>query len=223
MGRRIIRHNAAALHAVAGWRTAISMNDDVHRQRAGMTLLELVVALVVAGLALASGYQAYATISDRRLVAVTRSDQVTRAFNLRTMIANWLSNARLTVEEDDVVFRSIDDRKPRDDQARADLVFLTSARTPVSDHGTIVHLFVAHDSGGGRGLMADLAEWRGRRRVLRQLEPSITGMSAESTSSWVSSTVLPASVRLRFSPANSASLEPLLRIPLLVVLDGAGR
>lgn len=198
-----------------------------------MTLLELVVALGVAGLALAAGYQAYATISDRRLVAVTRSDQVTRAFNLRTMIANWLSNARLTVEEDDVIFRSIDDRKLRDDQARADLVFLTSARTPVSDHGTIVHLFVAHDSGGSRGLMADLAEWRGRRRVLRQLEPSIAGMSAEflssagsgaeATSSWVSSTILPASVRLRFSTAKSDSLEPLLRIPVSVMLDGAGR
>ena len=96
----------------------ISMNDDIHRRRAGMTLLELVVALVVAGLALASGYQAYATISDRRLVAVTRSDQVTRAFNLRTMIANWLSNARLTVEEDDVIFRSIDDRKLRRPSSR---------------------------------------------------------------------------------------------------------
>lgn len=209
------------------------MNGDVHRQRAGMTLIELVVALVVAGLALASGYQAYATISDRRLVAVTRSDEVTRAFNLRIMIANWLSNARLTVEEDEVVFRSIDDRKQRDEPPRADLVFLTSARTSVSNHGTIVHLFVAHDSGGGRGLMADLAEWRGRRHVLRQLEPSVNGVSAEfvasignpaeRTSSWVSSTILPASVRLRFSAAASDSLEPLLRIPLVISMEGAGR
>jgi prepilin-type N-terminal cleavage/methylation domain-containing protein len=209
------------------------MKGDVRRHRAGMTLIELVVALVVAGLALASGYQAYATISDRRLVAVTRSDASTRAFNLRTTINSWLSNARLTVEEDEISFTSIDDRKQPDQPPRADLVFLTSARTSVSNHGTIVHLFVARDSSGGRGLMADLAEWRGRRHVTRQLDPSIGGLSAEfvssignrtePTSSWISSTILPTSVRLRFLATASDSLEPLLRIPLVVMLDGAGR
>jgi prepilin-type N-terminal cleavage/methylation domain-containing protein len=209
------------------------MKCDVHRRRAGMTLIELVVALVVAGLALASGYQAYATISDRRLLAVTRSDAVTRAFNLRATIANWLSNARLTVEEDEVIFRSVDDRKQPDGPPRADLVFLTSARTPVSNHGTIVHLFVARDSTGGHGLMADLTEWRGRRHITRQLEASVNGLSAEfvsstgdgaqPTSSWVSSTILPISIRLRLSSAAPDLLEPLLRMPLAMVLDGAGR
>jgi len=209
------------------------MKGDIRRHRAGMTLIELVVALVVAGLVLASGYQAYATISDRRLVAATRSDASTRAFNLRTTINSWLSNARLTVEEDEISFRSIDDRKQPDQQPRADLVFLTSARTSVSNHDTIAHLFVPRDSSAGRGLMADLAEWRGWRHVTRRLDPSIRGLSAEfvssigdraeTTSSWISSTILPASVRLRFLAVASDSLEPLLRIPLVVMLDGAGR
>ncbi len=200
------------------------------RRRAGMTLVELIVALVIAGAAIASGYQAYATLSDHRSVAAARADSIGRAFALRATLANWLTNARLTTEEDEVVFRSVDrpSRLGRDDRPTADLVFLTSADSPVSSHGTVVHLFIARDS-EGTGLTAELSEWRGRRSARLQLEPSIDGMSVEFssslngrsewTSSWVSSTLLPPFARLTFWPRHSDSLAPLLRLPLVVRLD----
>jgi len=203
------------------------------RRRAGMTLVELVVAMTIATAAILSGYRAYAAISDRRLVAIARADAVARAFNTRALLASWLSNARLTIEEDEVVFRSVDDarRRGRDEPPEADIVFLTSAPSPVSRHGTIVHLFVARDS-GVHGLTAELSEWRGRRSTTLQLDPSIGGLAIDfasvfgaqqrTASSWVSSTLLPATVRLRFFPRRSDTLALLLRLPLSIRLAASG-
>ena len=200
--------------------------------RGGMTLIELVVALVIAGAGIASGYQAYATISDRRSVAAEYADSTARSFAVREMLANWLSNARLTIEDDEVVFRAVDEaRRPGTrERSSADLVFLTSAPSPVSRHGTIVHLFVARDSGDS-GLNAELSEWRGPRAARLRLDPSIAGMSIEflpaagsrdpAMSSWVSSTILPATVRLRFVARAPDLLPPLLRLPLTIGLDAA--
>jgi len=202
-------------------------------KRSGMTLIELVVALAITGIAIASGYQAYATISDRRSIASERADSIAHAFTVRATLRRWLSSARLTVEEDDVVFRGVDtDRRlGRDEPASADLVFLTSARSPVSNHGTVVHLFVARDSGGG--LVADISEWRGQRSTRLQLDPRVVGLSiefassvnarSEPTTSWVSATILPVAVRLHFLADRSTMLPPLLRIPLVIRLDGSGR
>jgi prepilin-type N-terminal cleavage/methylation domain-containing protein len=202
-------------------------------ERSGMTLLELVVALAITGAAIASGYQAYATISDRRSVAAEHADSVARAFALRETLTRWLANARLTVEDDDVVFRGVDSerRLGRDKPPSADLLFLTSARTSVSNHGTIVHLFVARDTTGD-GLTADLSEWRGHCTARLRLDRSIAGLSiefessvggrADPTTSWVSSTILPVSVRVRFQSNPSTSLPPLLRLPLTIRLDGSG-
>ena len=204
----------------------------MNSRRSGMTLIELVVALAITGIAIASGYQAYATISDRRAIASERADAVARAFSLRAMLTRWLSNARLTVEEDDVVFRGVDTerRLGHDEPASADLVFLTSARSPVSNHGTIIHLFVARDSGDG--LIADLSEWRGQRTTRLRLDPAVVGLSieytssiggrAEPTTSWVSSTILPAAVRLRFLPKGTDTLPALLRLPITIRLEGNG-
>ncbi|HEY6825454.1 MAG TPA: prepilin-type N-terminal cleavage/methylation domain-containing protein, partial [Gemmatimonadaceae bacterium] len=196
-----------------------------------MTLIELVVALAITGIGIASGYQAYATISDRRAIASERADAVARAFALRAMLTRWLSNARLTIEEDDAVFRGVDTerRLGHDEAASADLVFLTSARSSVSNRGTVVHLFVARDSGG---LTADLFEWRGPRATRLQFDPAIAGLSieymssiggrTEPTTSWVSSTILPAAVRLRFLPKGTDTLPALLRLPISVRLEGNG-
>ena len=198
--------------------------------RGGMTLIELVVAIAITAAAITSGYQAYASISDRRSVAAAHADSTVHAFAVRQTLTRWLATARLTVEEDEVVFRALDSvsHHGRDNRIGADLVFLTSARSPVSNHGTIVHLFVAHDSGEA-GMIAELAEWRGRRAVRLIVDPSIAGMSvecsatgnssADATPSWVSSTILPMTVRLRFTARGSDTLPSLLRVPLTIRLD----
>ena len=199
--------------------------------RIGMTLIELIVALTITGLALGSGYSAYATLADRRIIADRRVDVVARAAALRSTLSAWLAGAHLTVEQDDIVFRSVGGtrRSPTGQVADNDLTFFTSASTPVGNHGTIVRLFVDHDSIGEGGLIAELSEWRGHRRARIQLDSVVAGLDVALVSgvlgtrswlpSWVSSTILPAGARMTLSARPGDSLAPLLRLPITVSLE----
>ena len=208
------------------------MNSPVRlRSRVGMTLIELIVALTITGIALGSGYSAYATLADRRVVADYEADVVARSAAIRSTLAAWIAGARLTVEEDDIVFRGVDGtwRSANGTLPNDDITFLTSARTPVGNHGTIVHLFVEHDSAGSGGLIAELNEWTGERRVRLRIDPTIAGLDIELLSgvlgarswlpSWVSSTILPAGARVTLLPHSGDSLVSLLRPPITVSLE----
>jgi len=202
-----------------------------------MTLLELVVALTITGLMLASGYGAFATLADRRAVAAERADEVARAAALRRTLAAWLAGARLTIEEDEIAFRGLDGVRRSDGRSVAaagaempddDLTFLTTAPTPLGDGETIARLYVDRsDDTPERGLVAELMEWRGLRRTRVELDPRVAGLDARYLSgvlgarqwlpSWVSTTVLPAGVELRVVGAIGAdSLAPLLSLPITV-------
>lgn len=199
--------------------------------RAGMTLIELIVALTITGLAVGSGYSAYATLADRRVVADHQADVIARTAAIRSTLAAWIAGARLTVEEDDIVFRSVGGtrRSLGSDLPDADLTFFTSARTPVGNHGTIVHLFVNHDSTSGNGLIAELREWSGERHSRIQIDSTVGGIDIALLStvlgtrswlpSWVSSTILPAGARVTLLPNPGDSLLPLLRLPITVSLE----
>jgi hypothetical protein len=196
-----------------------------------MTLIELVVALTITGLALGSGYSAYATLSDRRAVADHEADVIARSAAIRSTLASWIAGARLTVEEDDILFRSVDDtwRSLSGALPNDDLTFLTSARTPVGNRGTIVHLFVGRDSSAARGLIAELIEWPGGRRARVQIDVAVAGLDIALLSnvlgeqswlpSWVSSTLLPAGARVTLLPIPGDSLLPLLRLPITISLE----
>jgi prepilin-type N-terminal cleavage/methylation domain-containing protein len=196
-----------------------------------MTLIELVVALTISGFALAAGYSTYGTLADRRAIADKRADSVTRAAAARATLVSWLSNARLTVEEDEIVFRGIGgtSRSANGDQNDADVTFFTSARTLVGNSGSVVHIFVGRDTIGERGLVADLTEWRGQRRARVALDEAVGGLQVEYLSSvlgrrewlpsWMSSTVLPAAVRITLTARAGESLSALLQPPITVSLD----
>jgi hypothetical protein len=196
-----------------------------------MTLIELVVALTITGFALVAGYSTYGTLADRRAIADKRADSVTQAAAVRATLGAWLANARLTVEEDEIVFRSISGtyRSPNGDMDDADVTFFTSARTPASSRGTIVHLFVGRDTTNERGLIAELSEWRGQRRARLVLEPAVGGLDAKYLSSvlgrrewlpsWISSTILPAGVRISLTARAGETIAPLLQPPITVSLD----
>jgi prepilin-type N-terminal cleavage/methylation domain-containing protein len=201
------------------------------RPPVGMTLIELIVALTITGLALGFGYSAYAQLADRRVTADKRADRVAQAAAIRSTLVSWLSGARLTVEEDDIVFRSIGGvrRAPSGDVRDDDLTFFTSARTPVSNAGTVIHLFVSSDTIGERGLIAELSEWRGHQRARIQVDSAVSGFDVSLKSSvagtepwltsWVSSTILPAGVRIVLTARIGDSLPPLLQMPITVSLE----
>jgi prepilin-type N-terminal cleavage/methylation domain-containing protein len=198
--------------------------------RAGMTLIELVVALTITGLVMASGYAAFSTMADRRAAATRSMDEVERAAAVRSTLAEWLTSSELTIEDDDVVFRGLDgvhDGLPDDE-----LWFRTNAATGISSGSSKVRLFIErNDSTPERGLVASVEFGPTRARRLVELETRATSLDVRYLSglhgtrdwgtSWVSTTVLPLAVDVRLGGGPSDSLPPLLRLPLLVALEGA--
>jgi len=197
----------------------------------GMTLLELVVGLTVTGLVVTAGFGALQMLGDRRLQAEAAMNAVARAANERAELESWLAGTRLVAEEGGPDFRGLDgvrDRTPDDE-----LTFLTTAPTPLRTGETVVRLYVDRDPGTPeQGLTAVFGDWRGTSLRRVELDRSVDGFDARYWStmmgertwlpSWISSTVLPAGVELRFLAAAGDTLMPLLQLPLLVPLR-AGR
>lgn len=208
------------------------MNVSRRRPRAAFTLLELIVAITVTGIAIASGYAAFGTLADRRQIEVGRSDVDARAAGVRRMVREWVAATRLTLEET-TPFRGLDDVRLGADGSRPndDLVFLTSAPTPLGDGVTQIRLFIDRtDSTAERGLVAELIEWKGTRSMRVEIAPEVDGFDVRYLSgilgarqwlpSWVSNTVLPAAVEVRLTAATGRTLHPLLALPMVIPVEG---
>lgn len=194
-----------------------------------MTLLELIVGLLVTGMAMSAGVAALGTLGDRRTQADDALRPIARAAEQREEIASWLAGARLLADEGGPQFRGLDGvrgRVPRDE-----ISFLTTSPTPLGNGETIVRLYVDTDSMTAEaGLTASFTEWRGTRTARVQIDPRVAGMDMRYWSgvrggrswlpSWISSTVLPIAIEVRLLPAPNDSLEPLLRLPIVVPLRG---
>src|SRR4051812_45395116 len=111
------------------------------RARSAMTLLEVIVALTVAGAALAAGAAVLGFLADQQ--QRTGAEQVAAANAVRATMRNWLSATRLTVEGD-AEFRGaprarvarISSRLVNESEGSDELYFLTSAPTEVAEAGT---------------------------------------------------------------------------------------
>ena len=218
------------------------------RRRGGMTLLEVIVALTIAGSALASGAAVLGFLTDQQGRAGARA-MVSASAVRRTMRA-WMTEARLATEGD-AEFRgrpasvsAASGMSTSSAMRRADdsdeLVFVTGAPTEVSATGTIVRLFVARGDSAtngtpSRGLLAELTPWRHPGApVVVTLAPDAVGLRVRYLSSlsgkrtwldsWVTTSVLPAALALRIAyDSSSAATEDraaraLLATPFLVAL-----
>lgn len=196
-----------------------------------MTLLELLVGLVVTGVAVSAGYGAFTSIVDHRVRAEAQLDSLTRAAAVRRMLGSWLSGARLTVDEAGPSFRGLDgsfEGTPDDE-----LTFLSTATRPGQPRELVVRLYIDRDTlTPERGLTAELSIWPSTESERVEIEPSAGGLdfryftrtlgSTEWLPSWISSTVLPGGVELTLMNAQEDTLPALLRLPIVVPL-GAGR
>lgn len=198
--------------------------------RAGMTLLELVVGLTVAGLVLAAGYGAFSSIVDHSGRAAQAADAEARAAAMREALVSWLAGARLTVEEAGPPFRGLDG--VYEDQPDDQLTFLTTGATPLGVRHTIVRLYVDRDEETPeRGLTADFAEWRGPAAAQVEIEPRVTGLNLQYLTSirpgtrwlpsWISSSVMPLGVEMTLTAASGDTLPPLLTHPIVVAFESA--
>jgi prepilin-type N-terminal cleavage/methylation domain-containing protein len=204
-------------------------------QRAGMTLLEVIVALTIAGSALASGAAVLGFLTDQQ--ARTGTQTLVSANAVRATMRDWISEAQLTTEGD-AEFRGRPTRGTGSSSDSDELTFVTSAPTDVSASGTIVRLYVASaDSAAGRGLMAELKPWRhAGAPITRSLAPNATAMHVRYLASlsgrrswldsWATTSVLPAALELRIVydgttiDGDERAARALLAEPFVIVLAG---
>ena len=209
-----------------------------------MTLLEVIVALTVAGAALAAGAAVLGFLSDQQMRSGAQA--ITSASAVRTTIRNWTSDARLYTEGD-AEFRgarrgapSTSLMEPSNGQENDELTFVTVSPTQVSLSGTQVHIHMQRgaDSSGTLGLVADLTPFRRPGVPIRvSLMPEAKGFHARYLGSvfghgvwqqsWVSTSVLPAAVELRVVFDSTSRAEPtdvaaraLLAQPMMILVAG---
>jgi len=197
--------------------------------RPGMTLLEVLVGLTVASVALALGFGALTALSDNGDRARTAADVAIADAAKRELLLDWLTQARLT-PEGSAEFRGIDGET--EDQRDARLTFTTTASTPWGLRETSVHLFIDRDEETPeRGLVAHLSDDRGGVAERVVIAEAANGMRARYLSgipgddrwlpSWISETVLPRAVELHVEALSADSLPLLLRRPLRVPVGSA--
>lgn len=209
-----------------------------------MTLLEVIVALTVAGAALAAGAAVLGFLSDQQMR--TGAQAMTSASAVRAAMREWTSEARLYTEGD-AEFRGAPHgmrgfalSAPTMSRGNDELTFVTIAPTPVAPSGTQVHIFLlsAPDSSGAHGLVADLVPFRHTGTPMRlSLAPDATAFRARYLGSafgnaawqqsWVSTSVLPAAVELRVMFDSGGLAEPthlaaraLLALPMTISVAG---
>jgi len=199
--------------------------------RRGMTLLELIVGLAITGVTAAVGYGVFASMVDHQARAEAEGDGVARAAAARRMVIQWLTGARLLVDEAGPPFQGLDG--VYQDVPDDELTFLTEAAGPEAYGQTVIRLHIDRDSvTPEQGLTAELTPWRGARAERVEIEPRAAGLDvryltrmlggAEWLPSWISSTVLPVGIEVTLLLVPGDSLPPLLRLPLVVPI-GSGR
>ena len=201
--------------------------------RRALTTIELVVALSVTGLAAVIGAATLGLLADhgRRLNAT--GDPTERAAAARRTIVSWLEGARVAVSTSDAgasaSFQVLD--LSRGGRATDELLFQTTASTPLGIGETLVRLHVDDDDRTPeRGLIAELSGTAVTPPLRVELDADVAAMDVRCLTdllggrrwiaSWLSSSLLPLGVELTLRPVRGRQLHPLLRLPILVAAEG---
>jgi len=194
----------------------------------GFTLMEVLVGLTVAALALTAGFATLGFMSDTDAPVDVASALALRGATSRNLLTEWLGEARYRVGRRGMTFQGLDDEVYG---AETDeIIFPTTASTPLGVGTTVVRLFIDLDnSTPERGLVAELTELpaddprvvelvpEAGSLTLRYLLP-IQGTVGEWVDGWISNR-LPQAIQLVLGPNRFDTLPPLLRYPLLVPLE----
>lgn len=229
------------------------------RARGGFTLMEVIVSLVVSSIALAAGFATLSFVEERSRAGEVAAIEALEGAAGRMLLIDWLAGARRSspvraVSFDQLVVNreSTDPRSAfgvndapvtwtntftglsgeENGLATDEIIFPTTARTPLHVPNTIVHLYVDVDEQTPeRGLVAELTErpLDVPRRV--ELLPQVANMElrylpdveggvddVEWEPGWAGRDALPKAVELVLFAAPGDSLPPLLRYPIRVPL-----
>ena len=200
--------------------------------RRGLTAMELMVALAVTALAAGVGTATLALLVDRREPLRGAASARERAAAVRRTLVAWLEDAHgplSPLSGNTVAAFELLDMKRRGHPAD-ELLFTTSAPTPLGTSDAMVRLYVDEDDRTPeRGLVADLTAWPGDRPLRIQLDSAVTGLdvrcltdlsgSSRWLPSFLSSQAVPRGIQLRLLSAPTATLDPLLGIPIRVAVE----
>jgi len=211
--------------------------DTRRGARAGMTLIELVVGLVVTGMVTAAGFGAFAAIVDRRAAVRASTVEVERAAALRETLHGWIAGGRILVQQGGAPRGGGIGAGTRGggDAVADEIIVSTYAPAPVDAPTVLLRLFVDDDPDTPeRGLTVQYQPSVEDSLRLRELEPRVRGLRVEyldrRTQRWIPAaevaTIQPMALRLTLlgdplAASESDALPALLGLPFVQVM-GAG-
>lgn len=171
------------------------------RRRAGMTLLELVIALAILAILVAVGGEAFATVIDREKTIRAASTETERAAALRDMLRQWIAQGEVqiqqgggprgmavgaTVGRSATVFRAAPGSAAVAQGVTAaastgnELTVLTSAPNPLLAPQVRIRIFVdADDNTPERGLTIEYQATTQTPLMRRELDPNVGDLDIE--------------------------------------------
>lgn len=203
------------------------MRATVRGNRAGVTLIELVTALLITGMIAAIGTAAFDSVVTNRSRARAVLDATTRAAATRAAIAGWLSSARVSSDaQRPPTLTSLNLGEPDDA-----LVVVANTPTPLDFREVVVHLYIDRDDATPEsGLVAELQSLESPTMTRTQVDSSVTGLLVEyldpQTNRWIPRTEGAirgfTAVRLTLSTREPDTLPPLLRLPFVQAIPRQG-
>jgi prepilin-type N-terminal cleavage/methylation domain-containing protein len=196
-------------------------------KRAGFTLLELLVGLTVASLALSAGFATLAFVRERGERAEEESRVAVAGAAQRTLLMDLLAGARFRAPSGEQ-FQG-DDVQENSDTLDT-MFFPTTATTPIEGSVTIVGLYIdVNDETPEEGLVVETrGAVLGAQARRMEFVPNAIGLNirylpnvageVEWTDGWNGRNELPRAVELRIIPAAGDTLPALLRLPIRVAV-----
>ena len=213
--------------------------------RRGMTLMELVVALVITGMMALVGSATLASLVDHRRVIKTSTVDIERASALRDQIRTWMlsgtvqivtggatrgvGRASASVAAPAISTPGIASGMPGSAITSAvaagdEITFVTTAPNPADAPSVRMRLFIAGDASTPEtGLTLEYQASTATPLQRIQLEGSIGVLKVEfldqRTNQWLESTqaaaITPIAVRLSMQPYDGGRLPGILQLPLI--------
>ena len=195
------------------------------KRRGGFTLVEVVIGMTVASLALGAGFAALAIVQDRSDHANTSARAALAGATQRAMLVDWLKNALARAPTSEQ-FEGMDDLQSGEESDM--LLVPTTARTPIDTQVSVVGLYIDVDPDTPqRGLVAELTGVRFGPGEPFEIAPEVAGMqirylpNIDGVVEWVdgwSDNGLPRGIEITLTAAPGDSLPLMLRLPIRVAL-----
>jgi prepilin-type N-terminal cleavage/methylation domain-containing protein len=218
------------------------------RARRGMTLMELVIGLAITGMMASAGAVAFGSIIDHRRVIREASVETERSAALRDMIRGWILAGNIQIQQGGgprglnrgpgvaagaglarsgaMSMQAVSAAVASGDE----ITFTTSDVNPSFLPNVRIRLYVdADDNTPEKGLTIEYQPNAQQPLVRRMLDSTIDTLHVEfldrRTNRWIESTqgatIQPMATRLTLA-SGKATLPPILQIPMIFPMAGAG-